>query len=39
MLERYKTIYEGGEGEIVEKSHVSLLRCALWRQRRRRLPS
>ena len=29
MLEQYRTVYQGGEGEIVEKSHV-LSQLSVW---------
>ena len=36
MLEHYKTIYEGGEGELVEKK--SRFIAVLWKQKKRPLP-
>jgi len=38
MLEHYKTIYEGGEGELVEKNPVSSQPSVLWKQKKRPLP-
>ena len=30
MLEKYKTVYEGGEGEIVEKKSRFIATCLLY---------
>ncbi len=38
MLEHYKTIYEGGEGELVEKKSRLSQPSVLWKPKKRPLP-
>ncbi len=37
MTEQYKTVYEGGEGEIVEKKSRFIATVRPWRQKKRLL--
>ena len=36
MLERYKTVYRGKEGELLKRNPALLLRYVLWRQKKKR---
>lgn len=37
MLETYKTVYKGGQGEIVEKNPVLLLPSVRWKRKKKQL--
>lgn len=36
MLEQYRTVYEGGEGEITEKNHASSRQFIQWKVKKKR---